>query len=111
MRVRYQTAVYRLRRFERRELTELRQWIEYTTTLTRLSVLALVSVLIAVVTWLSNSLGAISFLVFLQLAASTYTLFSNPIGRYVSPWQFVAGLMLGALLVTVFSLLGVPSLF
>jgi nucleotide-binding universal stress UspA family protein len=97
LRARYHTASQRIKRFERRELIELRRWIEYTTTLTRLSVLVFVPVLIAIVTWLSNSLGVISFLVFPPLASSTYTLFSDPTGRYSSPWQFVSGLTLGAL--------------
>jgi nucleotide-binding universal stress UspA family protein len=97
LRTHYHTLSRRLKRIERRELHEVRHWVEQTRTLTRLSVLVFVPVLIAVITWLSNSLGWLSFLVFPPLAASTYTLFSDPTGRYSSPWQFVAGLTLGAL--------------
>ncbi|WP_224448922.1 universal stress protein [Haloprofundus salilacus] len=85
----------RVRRVERRELGELRRWMETTSNLVHLSVLVFVPLLIALVTHISN-LTALSFLLFPPLASGTYTLFANPEGRYADPVQFVAGLAAGA---------------
>lgn len=98
LRARYHDLSRRVRRLERREVREFRGWIEHTGNLTRLSVALFVPLLVATVTLLSNTLNElIPFLLFPPLAAGTYTLFSDPSGRYSSPWQFVAGLTLGAL--------------
>ena len=90
-------ALRRVRRAERRELREFHRWLETTSNLVHLSVLAFVPLLIAFVTTLSNSLTQLSYLLFPPLASGTYTLFANPEGRYASPWKFVVGLTVGAL--------------
>jgi nucleotide-binding universal stress UspA family protein len=94
---RLDAAVARTRRVERRELRDLRRWVERTDTLVHLSVLVLVPLLIALVTALSNALDQLSFLLFPPLAAGSYTLFADPEGKYASPTRFVVGLTLGAL--------------
>ncbi|WP_136589386.1 HPP family protein [Salinigranum halophilum] len=87
----------RLRRIERRELTEFRRWIENTSNLIHLSILLFVPLLIGGVTIISNALIELSFLLFPPLASGTYTLFADPEGRYASPVKFVVGLTVGAL--------------
>ncbi|PSP53480.1 universal stress protein UspA, partial [Halobacteriales archaeon QH_3_68_24] len=94
---RVDAALARARRVERRELRDLRRWVERTESVVHLSVLVFVPLLVALVTALSNTLDSLSFLLFPPLAAGTYTLFANPEGRYASPAQFVAGLTIGAL--------------
>ena len=86
----------RLRRIERRELSEFRRWIQDTTNLLHLSVVVFVPVLLAAVTTLSNRFQTLSFLLFPPLAAGTYTLFSDPESRYADPLRFVASLSTGA---------------
>ena len=87
----------RLRRIERRELTEFRCWAENTSNLIHLSILLFVPLLIGGVTIISNALIELSFLLFPPLASGTYTLFADPEGRYASPVKFVVGLTVGAL--------------
>jgi hypothetical protein len=87
----------RLRRFERRELAAFGRWLQHTGNLLHLTVLVAVPLLIAVVTFVSNALAELSFLLFPPLASGAYTLFSDPEGRYASPRKFVAGLVVGAL--------------
>jgi nucleotide-binding universal stress UspA family protein len=87
----------RLRRIERRELTEFRRWAENTSNLIHLSILLFVPLLIGGVTIISNALIELSFLLFPPLASGTYTLFADPEGRYASPVKFVVGLTVGAL--------------
>ncbi|SDM55769.1 Universal stress protein family protein [Halogranum gelatinilyticum] len=86
----------RLRRVERRELAEFGRWVETTDNLIHLTVLLLVPLLIAFVTELTT-LTELSFLLFPPLASGTYTLFSDPRGKYASPRRFVGGLAVGAL--------------
>jgi nucleotide-binding universal stress UspA family protein len=87
----------RLRRIERRELTEFRRWVENTNNLIHLSILLFVPLLIGGVTVISNAATELSFLLFPPLASGTYTLFADPEGRYASPVKFVGGLTIGAL--------------
>ncbi|WP_232687200.1 HPP family protein [Halobacterium zhouii] len=87
----------RVYRLERREAEQLRKWLETTNNLTHLSVLLFVPLLIALVTLLASTLGVVSFLLFPPLASGTYTLFSDPEGRYSDPRKFVGGMTLGAL--------------
>jgi hypothetical protein len=87
----------RLRRIERRELTEFRRWIENTNNLIHLTILLFVPLLIGGVTVVANALTELSFLLFPPLASGTYTLFADPEGRYASPVKFVVGLTAGAL--------------
>jgi nucleotide-binding universal stress UspA family protein/uncharacterized membrane protein len=86
----------RIGRIERRELSEFRGWIQNTANLLHLSVIVFVPLLLAVVTYLSNRVQTLSFLLFPPLAAGTYTLFSDPEGRYADPVRFVASLSAGA---------------
>jgi len=87
----------RLRRFERRELAAFGRWLQHTDNLLHLTVLVAVPLLIGVVTFVSNALTELSFLLFPPLASGAYTLFSDPEGRYASPRKFVVGLVVGAL--------------
>jgi len=89
-------AVRRLRRFERRELAAFGRWIQHTGNFLHLTVLIAVPLLIGFVTLISNALAELSFLLFPPLASGTYTLFSDPEGRYASPWKFTIGLVVGA---------------
>lgn len=86
----------RLRRIERRELREFRAWLEHTRNLIHLTILVMVPLVLAVVTAMTNSIGLVPFVLFPPLASGTYTLFSDPEGRYASPVRFVAGLTTGA---------------
>ncbi|WP_435065599.1 universal stress protein [Halobaculum sp. EA56] len=85
-----------LRGVERREASELRRWVEDTDNLVHLSALVFVPLLVAAVTALSNATPLFSFLLFPPLASGTYTLFSDPEGRYADPVRFVLGLTGGA---------------
>lgn len=87
----------RLRRIERRELREFRAWIETTRNLIRLTSLVVIPLLLALVTLISHVNPALSFLLFPPLASGTHTLFSDPDGKYSTPWNFVGGLTIGAL--------------
>ena len=93
---RLRATLVRTRRLERREVQHLRVWLENTQNLVHVSILLFVPLLIAAVSVLSERLEAISFLLFPPLAAATYTLFSDPDGRFASPRRFVGGLSLGA---------------
>jgi len=84
----------RLRRAARHRRIAARLWLERTSNLIHLSVLVFVPLLIAVVTWLSNTADLVTFLLFPPLAAGTYALFSNPADA--SPWTFVVGITAGA---------------
>jgi nucleotide-binding universal stress UspA family protein len=95
VRARLTTIRRRVRRIERRELGELRRWVENTNNLLRLTTLLLVPVLIALVTEITN-LTDLSFLLFPPLASGAYTLFADPQGKYSSPRTFVGGLVAGA---------------
>ncbi|WP_058828471.1 HPP family protein [Haloferax sp. Q22] len=87
----------RIRRIERREMVAFGRWIENTNNLLHLSILLIIPVLIAGVTFISNSVSTLSFLLFPPLASGSYTLFSDPEGRYASPVKFVVALTVGAL--------------
>jgi hypothetical protein len=86
----------RIRRVERREMRDVRRWLERTSTLVHLSVLLVVPLLMALVTALANAIGELSFLLYPPLASGAYTLFADPEGRYASPVRFVGGLTVGA---------------
>ncbi|WP_379777176.1 HPP family protein [Haloarcula pelagica] len=92
-----QTVHRRLRRQKRRHMRALRRWLENTQNLLHLSVLVIVPLLIALVTWLSNISPIVSFLVYPPLASGTYTLFADPGSRYADPRRFVGGMTAGAL--------------
>lgn len=96
MKWRLRSVIRRLRRFQRREARDVRRWLEQTSTVVHLSILFVVPLLMAVVTVLSNRVGALSFLVYPPLASGAYTLFANPEGRYASPLRFVGSLTAGA---------------
>lgn len=87
----------RLKRIEHREMREFRAWIETTRNLVHLTSLFIIPLLIAAVTAVSRANAGLSFLLFPPLASGTYTLFSNPKGKYSTAWKFVGGLTIGAL--------------
>ncbi|WP_136717214.1 HPP family protein [Halorientalis salina] len=97
LRERYLSAMARLRRFERRESYQLKRWLENTRNVVHLSILVFVPLLIALVTWLSNAVGILPYLLFPPLASGTYTLFAEPESEYASPGRFIGGLTAGAL--------------
>ena len=86
----------RLRRVERRGLRDLHAWLEETSHLLLLSVLILVPLLMGALTYLSNALDVLPFLLFPPLASGAYTLFSSPGSPAASPRRFVGGLTIGA---------------
>lgn len=94
--VRLHAAVRRLERFERRELRDLHRWLEDTSHLLLLSVLVFVPLLMGLLTYLSNRLDVLPFLLFPPLASGTYTLFARPSSQAASPRRFVGGLTIGA---------------
>ncbi|WP_256296592.1 HPP family protein [Haloarchaeobius salinus] len=96
LRARLDRLPARIRRVERRELREFRRWVEHTNNLLHLSVLLFVPLLITLVTYISNASTLLSFLLFPPLASGTYTLFSDPEGKYASPSKFVGGMTAGA---------------
>jgi hypothetical protein len=96
MRSRWRILLARFRRYERRELRQLRHWLAETSNLVHLSILLVVPLVIGLVTALANSIGALSFLLYPPLASGAYTLFANPEGKYASPLRFVGGLTVGA---------------
>ncbi|AQL43480.1 universal stress protein UspA [Halorientalis sp. IM1011] len=96
LRERVGAARARLARFERRELWTIRRWLENTRNLVHLSVLVFVPLLIAAVTWISNAVSVLPFLLFPPLASGTYMLFARPESEYASPTRFVGGLTVGA---------------
>lgn len=89
-------ALDRLHQFERREIREFRRWIEDTRNLIHVSILLFVPLLIGLVTFITNTLDLLPFLLFPPLASGTYTLFANPESRSASPRRFVAGMTAGA---------------
>ena len=93
---RMRALIARARRLERREVRTLLAWLENTRNLVHVSILLFVPFLIATVSVLARTLEGISFLLFPPLASATYTLFSDPEGRFASPWRFVGGLSVGA---------------
>ncbi|MCG1003992.1 MULTISPECIES: HPP family protein [Halobacterium] len=96
LRQRLAAARRRAARLERRELRSFRKWLETTSNLLHVCVLLFVPLLVGLVTLLANTVGAVSFLLFPPLASGTYTLFSEPEGRYSNPKTFVGGMTVGA---------------
>lgn len=87
----------RVRRFEHREAVAAHRWLENTENLVHVSVLVFVPLLIALVTYLSNRVDLLPYLLFPPLASGTYSLFAEPERSYASPRRFVGGLTAGAL--------------
>jgi hypothetical protein len=75
---------------------DARRWLEHTRNFIHISLLLLMPIVIGVVTFVSNRLDLLPFLMFPPLASGTYTLFANPESKYASPWRFVAGMTAGA---------------
>lgn len=91
-------SLYRdLGRRVRYRVGAFRRWVEHTRNLVHLSVLIALPLLLGVVTWLSNSLDALPYLLFPPLASGSYALFTNPESQASSPRRFVGGLTAGAL--------------
>jgi hypothetical protein len=80
----------------RRALVDARRWLEDTHNFVHVSLLGLMPVLIAVLTFVSNRSELLPFLMFPPLASGTYTLFINPESKYATPRRFVAGMTAGA---------------
>lgn len=93
---RVRSLAARLGRLERRQLRYVRRRAEETSTLLHVSILLFVPLLVGVLTYLSNQIEGLSFLLFPPLAAGTYTLFADPESRQADPVRFVGGLTAGA---------------
>ncbi|EFW94048.1 UspA domain protein [Haladaptatus paucihalophilus DX253] len=96
LRTMYERSLARARRVRRRETKEFRRWLETSANLRHLTALIALPLLIAGITALSDRIEELSFLLYPPLASGTYTLFSDPDGRYASPRNFVGGLGTGA---------------
>jgi hypothetical protein len=59
-------------------------------------IVVVVPVLLAGLTWLSNAIAVLPFVIYPPLAAGTYTLFADPESRYAEPKRFIGGMTLGA---------------
>lgn len=92
----YERVLSRLRRTRRRETEEFRRWLETSANLRHLTALFALPLLIAGITAISDRVSMLSFLLYPPLASGTYTLFSDPNGRYASPRNFVGSLGTGA---------------
>ncbi|MGM0371733.1 MAG: HPP family protein [Halobacteriota archaeon] len=79
-----------------RLLETARQRVTSTDILLHLMVLLLVPLLLAGLTFLSNSISLLPFVIYPPLASGTYTLFANPESIYAEPRRFVGGMTLGA---------------
>ena len=86
-----------IREFLRREFVDARRWLEHTRNFVHVSLLVLMPALIAVLTFVSNRLELLPFLMFPPLASGAYTLFANPESKYATPRRFVAGMTAGAI--------------
>lgn len=96
MQMRYRDLHRRIHHLERREMHELKHWLQRTNSIVHVSVVLFVPFLIGTVTWLFTSIEQLSFFLFPPLASGTYTLFSDPRGQHASAWKFVVGLTVGA---------------
>jgi hypothetical protein len=96
LRSRVRPALARTRRFLRHQVADARRWLEHTRNFLHVSLLLLLPVVIGVVTFVSNRLDVLPFLMFPPLASGTYTLFANPESEYATPRRFVAGMTAGA---------------
>lgn len=94
---RLQSVVFRLHQIGRQKQTDFHRWLENTRNFIHLSLLLFIPLLIALVTFLSNMVNLLPFLLFPPLASGTYTLFANPESSYASPQRFVGGMTLGAI--------------
>ncbi|ACV13159.1 conserved hypothetical protein [Halorhabdus utahensis DSM 12940] len=91
-------SAYRgLRRRLRQQAGAFRRWVEHTRNLVHLSVLFAIPLLMGVVTYLSNSLAVLPYLLFPPLASGSYSLFTNPESPASAPRRFIGGLTAGAL--------------
>ncbi|MFW5921912.1 MAG: HPP family protein [Halodesulfurarchaeum sp.] len=74
----------------------LHRRISSTERLLHLMIVFVVPVILAGLTWLSNAIELVPFVIYPPLAAGTYTLFADPESRYADPKRFVGGMTLGA---------------
>ena len=78
-------------------LGSVRRRLTSTDRLLHLMTVFVVPVLLGSLTWLSNAVGVLPFVIYPPLASGTYTLFADPDGQYSEPKRFVGGMTLGAL--------------
>ena len=79
-----------------RVLRSLRERISSTERLLHLMIIFIVPILLGGLTWLSNAIALLPFVIYPPLAAGTYTLFADPESQYADPKRFVGGMTLGA---------------
>ncbi len=77
-------------------LQVLRRRISSTDRLLHVMIVFVVPLLLAGLTWLSNAVSVLPFVIYPPLAAGTYTLFADPESQYADPRRFVGGMTLGA---------------
>ncbi|MFB6085583.1 MAG: HPP family protein [Halodesulfurarchaeum sp.] len=75
----------------------LHQRIKSTERLLHLMIVFVVPVILAGLTWASNAISVLPFVIYPPLASGTYTLFADPESRYADPRRFVGGMTVGAL--------------
>ncbi|MFB6146208.1 MAG: HPP family protein [Halobacteriaceae archaeon] len=92
----FRAVLGRLQRVERREIREFRRWIQITNNLLWVSIVLVVPLVIGLLTYLSNTIDVLPFLLFPPLASGTYSLFRRPESRIATPRRFVGGLTTGA---------------
>jgi hypothetical protein len=97
IRSRLRAGLARIQRFERRELAALRRWLEDTRNFVHVSLLLCVPLLMGLVTFLSNTVDVLPFLLFPPLASGTHALFTAPESKQASIRRFVGGITAGAL--------------
>jgi hypothetical protein len=78
-------------------LGSIRRRLTRTDRLLHLMTVFVVPLLLGTLTWLSNAVRVLPFVIYPPLAAGTYTLFADPDSRYAEPLRFVGGMTLGAL--------------
>lgn len=96
LRMRLRTVLDRLNRLGHRKRTEFRRWLEDTRNFIHLSLLFVLPLLIGLVTFLSNTVDLLPFLLFPPLASGGYSLFADPESKSASPRRFVGGMTAGA---------------
>ncbi|MFB6168278.1 MAG: HPP family protein [Haloferacaceae archaeon] len=77
-------------------VSEFRRWLENTRNFVHLSLFVVLPLLVALVTYLSNAVDTLPFLLFPPLASGAHTLFTRPESRDSSPRRFVGGMTTGA---------------
>ncbi|WP_049934479.1 HPP family protein [Haloplanus natans] len=77
-------------------MSDFHRWLEETQNFIHVSLFLFIPLLIGLVTYISNTVDLLPFLLFPPLASGTHTLFAHPESKYASPRRFVGGMTAGA---------------